>query len=53
MSTLELRSIALGNWTEDKRRVPQLHAIEHNQLFQNWKKTVPKTPGWIDQDVET
>ena len=33
--------------------MPQMHALERHQLFQNWKKAVPKTMGWIDQDVET
>jgi hypothetical protein len=53
MSKLELENNALDNSANGKRRVPQVHSLKPHQLFQNWKRTVPKTMGWIDQDVET
>ncbi len=53
MSTLELENKALDNSANGKRLVPQMNSLNCHQLFRNWKRTVPKTMGWIDQDVET
>jgi glycerol kinase len=43
----------IDNWAEGKRWIPQMHALERDQLYRNWKKAVTKTMGWVDQDVET
>jgi hypothetical protein len=53
MSTLELENKALDNSANGKRLVPQMHSLNRRKIFRNWKRTVPKTMGWIDQDVET
>jgi hypothetical protein len=53
MSTLELESIAWNDCANGKRWIPQMHALERKQLFQNWMNAVPKIMGWIEQDVET
>ena len=42
----------IDNWSEGKRWMPQMHALERDQLYRNWKKAVTKTMGWVDQDVE-
>ena len=53
MSTVELENKAFDNSANGKRLVPQMNSLNRHQLFRNWKRTVPKTMGWIDQDVET
>ena len=40
------------NWSEGHRWVPEMSALERDQLYRNWKKAVTKTMGWVDQDVE-
>jgi len=40
------------NWSEGNRWVPEMSALERDQLYRNWKKAVTKTMGWVDQDVE-
>jgi len=42
-----------ANWAEGGRWMPQMAALERDQLYRNWKKAVTKTMGWVDQDVET
>ena len=43
----------VARWSEQRRWRPEMHRLDRERLYRNWKKAVEKSLDWVDGDVDT